>query len=217
MLNLIVYLFPRAGVLWSPPGLSPHQRGGSSAAAAARRRQRGGGSAAAAGSVAVVRGGGSMAERWQSGSGSMAVAAVGWQRVSAGQHGGSVGSAAAVAAERWQHGGGSVAVVAVQQQRGGGGQRSGGVGSAAAASPAARRQGRRKHASGGRLGGCGGSLAHRGVSGSSRAAGAVLPPRAATVATKTLATTAMGGALPTINNQLKAAAAMATETVRSTN
>jgi hypothetical protein len=46
--------------------------------------------------------------------------------------------------------------------------------------------------------------------------GAALPPRAATVATKTPAATAMAGALPTINNQLKAAAAMVTETVTST-
>ncbi len=53
---------------------------------------------------------------------------------------------------------------------------------------------------------------HRSVSGGSRAAGAALPPRAATVATKTPAATAMAGAIPTINNQLKAAAAMAMET-----
>ncbi len=59
-------------------------------------------------------------------------------------------------------------------------------------------------------------MAHRGVSGGSRAAGAAPPPRAATVATKTPAATVMAGALPTINNQLKAAVAMATETVTST-
>ncbi len=53
---------------------------------------------------------------------------------------------------------------------------------------------------------------HHSVSGSSRAAGAVLPPGAAMVAIKTPATTAMAGALPTINNQLKAAAAMAMKT-----
>jgi hypothetical protein len=52
---------------------------------------------------------------------------------------------------------------------------------------------------------------HHSISGGSRAAGAALPPRAATVATKTPAATAMAGALPTINNQLKAAAAMAME------
>ncbi len=53
---------------------------------------------------------------------------------------------------------------------------------------------------------------HHIVSGSSRAAGAALPPHAATVATKTPVATAMAGALPTINNQLKAAAAMAMKT-----
>jgi hypothetical protein len=53
---------------------------------------------------------------------------------------------------------------------------------------------------------------HHSVSGSSRAAGAVLPPRAATVATKSPAATAMAGALPTIKNQLNEAAAMAMET-----
>ncbi len=52
----------------------------------------------------------------------------------------------------------------------------------------------------------------RSVSGGSIAGGAALPPRAATVATKTPAKTAMAGALPTINNQLKVAAAMAIET-----
>ncbi len=46
---------------------------------------------------------------------------------------------------------------------------------------------------------------HRSVSGSSRAVGAALPPRAATVATKTPVATAMAGALPTIINQLNAA------------
>jgi hypothetical protein len=57
---------------------------------------------------------------------------------------------------------------------------------------------------------------HRSISGGSRAAGAALPPRAATVATKTPAATAMVGALPTINNQLKEAAAMAMETTTTT-
>jgi hypothetical protein len=46
--------------------------------------------------------------------------------------------------------------------------------------------------------------------------GAALPPRVATVAMKTPAVTAMVGALPTINNQLKAAAAMAMETTTTT-
>jgi hypothetical protein len=50
------------------------------------------------------------------------------------------------------------------------------------------------------------------VSGGSRAAGAALLLRATTLATKTPAATAMAGALPTINNQLKVAVAMAMET-----
>jgi hypothetical protein len=53
---------------------------------------------------------------------------------------------------------------------------------------------------------------HRSVSGGSRAAGTALPPRTATVVTKTPAATVMAGALPTVNNQLKEAAAMAMET-----
>jgi hypothetical protein len=57
---------------------------------------------------------------------------------------------------------------------------------------------------------------HCSISGGSRAAGAALPPRAAIVATKTPAATAMAGALPTINNQLKAAGAMAMETTTTT-
>jgi hypothetical protein len=57
---------------------------------------------------------------------------------------------------------------------------------------------------------------HCSVSGGSRSAGATLPLRAATVATKTPAATAMAGALPTINNQLKAAAAIAMETMTTT-
>jgi hypothetical protein len=56
---------------------------------------------------------------------------------------------------------------------------------------------------------------HHSISGGSKAAGAVLPLRAAMVAMKTLAATVMAGALPTINNQLKAAAAMAMETTTS--
>jgi hypothetical protein len=57
---------------------------------------------------------------------------------------------------------------------------------------------------------------HCSVSGGSRAAGAALPPRAATVAMKTPAATAMAGALSTINNQLNAAAAMAMEMTTTT-
>ncbi len=54
---------------------------------------------------------------------------------------------------------------------------------------------------------------HRGVSGGRRAARAVLPPCAATVAMKTLAAAAIAGAQTAINNKLKAAEAMATEMV----
>ncbi len=50
---------------------------------------------------------------------------------------------------------------------------------------------------------------HCSVSGSSRAVGAALSPHAAMVATKTPAAMVMAGALPTINNPLKVAAAMA--------
>ncbi len=52
---------------------------------------------------------------------------------------------------------------------------------------------------------------HCSVSGGSKGAGAALPPRAVTVATKTPAATVMVGALPAINNQLNAAAAIAME------
>ncbi len=59
---------------------------------------------------------------------------------------------------------------------------------------------------------------HGSISGGSRAAGAVLPPCAATGAMKTPTATAMARALPTINNQLKVATAMAMEmTTSSTN
>ncbi len=57
---------------------------------------------------------------------------------------------------------------------------------------------------------------HHSVSGGSRAGGAALPPHVATVSKKTPAATAMAGALLTINNQLKAAAAMAMETMTTT-
>jgi hypothetical protein len=52
---------------------------------------------------------------------------------------------------------------------------------------------------------------HRSVSGGSRVVGAALPQRTATVVTKTPVATAMAGALPSFNNQLKAAAAMVME------
>jgi hypothetical protein len=57
---------------------------------------------------------------------------------------------------------------------------------------------------------------HHSVSSGSRVVGAALLPCAATVAMKTPAVTAMAGALPTINNQLKAAVAMAMETTTTT-
>ncbi len=57
---------------------------------------------------------------------------------------------------------------------------------------------------------------HHSISSGSRVAGAVLLLRAAMVAMKTPAATVMVGALPTINNQLKAAAAMVMETMTTT-
>jgi hypothetical protein len=98
---------------------------------------------------------------------------------------------AAQAAAAWwrQHGGGGIAVAARQrevwqwcQQRG-----SGGTGSTPAATGLAAAAEVWRHCS---------------ISAGSRAVGAALPPRAAMVATKTLAGTAMAGALPTVNNQL---------------
>ena len=157
---------------------------------------------------------------WRQCGGSAAAAA--WQRRAAWrrcwQCGG--GGSRVVAARRGQRSGGSVAVVAVRWQRGGG-QRGGGVsqcggspgaGSVVAVS-AARRQPRWQHACGGRLGSCGRSFAalqHQ------RRQQSGLPLRAATVATKTPAATAMAGALPTINNHLKAAVAMVMETTTTT-
>ncbi len=52
---------------------------------------------------------------------------------------------------------------------------------------------------------------HHGVSGGRKATRAVLLPRVATVATKTLAATAIAGAQTAINNKLKAAEATATK------
>jgi hypothetical protein len=112
-----------------------------------------------------------------------------------------------------------MAVVALRQQHRSG-QHGGGLsqcGSSAAAGSkeavlAVWRRRRWQHAGGSQLGGCAEVWRHCSVSGGSRAGGATLPPRATTVVTKTPAATAMAGALPTINNQLKAAAAMAMET-----
>jgi hypothetical protein len=110
------------------------------------------------------------------------------------QRGGGVGRAMAL--RQPQRGDGSVVVVAVWRQSGGG-QHGGGVGSAAAAASLVAAAEVWRHCS---------------VSGGNRAAGAALTLRAATVAMKTPAATSMAGALPTINNQLKAAAAMAMKT-----
>ncbi len=157
---------------------------------AAVRRQRVGNSAVAAGSMAAVL----AARRW-------------WRQSS---------DSAAAAALQQQHGSGGRAAAArwraawwqcwpVRQQRGGK-QHGSGVGTAtapatgstpAAASLAAAAEVWRRCS----------------VSSGSRAGGAALPPHAATVATKTPAATVMAGSLPTINNQLKAAAAMAMETM----
>jgi hypothetical protein len=57
---------------------------------------------------------------------------------------------------------------------------------------------------------------HRSISSDSRVTRTALLPHAATVAMKTPAATALAGALPTINNQLNAAAAMAMETTATT-
>ncbi len=130
-----------------------------------------------------------------------------------------MGSVAAVLAARrwWQQSGGSVLVAAWRRQRGSGG------------SVAAARRREAWRWCWQRGGGGAGSTPtvpglaaaaeiwrHRNVSGGSRAAGAALPLRTASVATKTLAVTAMAGELPTINNQIKAAAAMAMETTTTT-
>jgi hypothetical protein len=131
--------------------------------------------------------------------------------------------AAVVAAEQWQHGGGSVAVAAWQWWQCGGSTVAGSVALVSASAAAARRRAawRRCRQHGG--GGTGSTMAAAGlaavaevwryhsVSGGSRVAGAALPLHAATVAMKTPVATAMAGALPTINNQVKASAAMAME------
>jgi hypothetical protein len=113
------------------------------------------------------------------------------------------GDSAAAAARHWQRGSGGHAVAAWRweawrrcRQRGGGGAGSTPAEAGLAAAAEVWR--------------------HCSVSGSSRATEAALPPRATTVGTKTLVATAMAGALPTINNQLKAAAAMAMETTTTT-
>ncbi len=147
----------------------------------------------------LVDGSSAAVARWRQSSGS-------------GQHGGSVGSVVVVAAERWQRSSSNAAMAAWRWWQCGG--------SAAALRRAAWRQ---RGGSGASSTPAAAGLAaaaevcwHCSISGGSRAAGAVLPPRTVTVATKTPAAIAMVGALPTINNQLKAAAAMAMETMTTT-
>jgi hypothetical protein len=155
-------------------------------------------------------------------------AAAHWrQRSGVGQRGGGVGSVAVMAAERWQRGSGS-AVTAAWQWWPCGSSAAAGRAAVLASAAAARRWEAwwRCWQRGG--GGAGSTRAaaglaaaaevwwHRSISGGSRAAGAAMPLRTAMVAMKTLAATAMAGALPTINNQLKAAAAMAMEMMITT-
>jgi hypothetical protein len=91
------------------------------------------------------------------------------------------------------------------------GKRGGSVAAAEAAAAAAAAA-RRQRGSGGGRGQCIGSTTAVGMA-AAAAATAMLTPRTAAVATKTPAATAMAGAHTTINNQLREAAAMATETV----
>ncbi len=145
------------------------------------------------------------------------------------QRGGGNGSAAAVVAalrwraawqQRWQLGGRSLTAVRTQQWQRGRRQwrqrqlgRSGQLGSSSSDEHGGGGAGSTPAAAG--LVTAAEVWRHRSISGGSRAAGAVLP-RAATVATKTPVATAMAGALPTINNQLYAAGAMAIETTTTT-
>jgi hypothetical protein len=155
--------------------------------------------------------------------GGSAVAAHWRQSSSSGQPGVSVGSAAVVALERWQHGGGSTAMAALRWWPCGRSVAAGSVAAVSASAAAAWQWAAWRQCWQRGSGGIGSTPAAASlaaaaevwwrcsVSGGSREAGAALPPHAATVATKTPAATAMAGALPTINNQLKAAAAMAME------
>jgi hypothetical protein len=132
--------------------------------------------------------------------------------------------AAVVAAEWWQRGRSTDVAAAWRWWQCSGSAAAGSVGAVSASTAAAQRRAAWRRCQ--QLGGssAGSTLAaaglaaavevwrHHSIINGSRAARAALLPHAATVATKTPAATAMAGALPTINNQLKAAAAMAMET-----
>jgi hypothetical protein len=145
-----------------------------------------------------------------------AAAAAAWRRqwgsaaVAVRQHGS--GSLAALQRQLGSGVGSVLALAAVQQQRVGGSMvAAGGVGAVSAAWQ------RRWQGSGSSVAAAASLAAatavwwHCGISGDSRAVGAVLPLHTYTVAMKPLVATAMAGAQTTINNQLKAAAATAME------
>ncbi len=133
------------------------------------------------------------AQRWRRRQrGGNAVATQRWRR----QLGAGASTAAGAVAVRQRHG--SVAAMGQRQQHGGGG-------SSTATEAEAVRQWRQRQ--------FGGIVA---AAAAAARSGAVLPPRVATVATKTLVATAMAGAQTTINNQLITVAATATETAMTT-
>ncbi len=194
------------------------------------RRQRGGGISRAAEAARQQR-----SDSGQRGGGVGSVRAATQHGSSGSGRGGSlVAAGSRVAGRQWQwRQRGSWAAASAARQLGGG------VGSAAAAVAAAARRWRPAW----QLGGSAASLAaapqqdaqrQRQLAGSTVAAAtapwqrgggghgrgshltAVLPPRAAAVAKKTPVATAMAGSQTTINNQLKAVAAMAMETATMT-
>ncbi len=123
----------------------------------------------------------------------------------------------------WQPvGSGSSEAAACRRHRGGSGQRGSDVGSVAVVGVVGQRHHSGGGGGGGRtlpaagLGAAASVWQHRGISSSSRVAGAALLPRATMVATKKPAATAMAGAQTSITNQLKAAATMAMETATTT-
>jgi hypothetical protein len=163
---------------------------------------------------------------WQCDSSAMAAARqwrVVWRQCW--QRGGSGGRA--VAAQQRQRSDGSLVVVIVGRQHGSG-QRGGSVGQCGSSAAAARRRATWWQCQQRGGGHAGSTLAAAGlvaaakvwrscsISRGSRVAGAALPPRTATVVTKTPAATVMAETLPTINNQLKAAAAIVMETTTTT-